>query len=352
MSGVNMKAVRFVGAGKPIEVVDLPKPQPKPGEVLIRIGGAGVCHSDLHILHGQLPLPGPFILGHENAGWIQSFGGGSTDFKEGDAVAGYGAWGCGYCHACTLSRENYCENFASLKGMGGGLGFDGGMADYMIVPSTRLLVPLGKLEPRDAAPLSDAALTPYHAIRRALPNLIPGATVLVLGIGGLGQMAVQLIRALSPARVVAGDVDEAKLATARTLGADLTVNTRSAEDAAEQIRTFSGPRGVAVVLDFVGVQPTLDLGAKVIGMDSQFLVVGLGGGKFVLSQMTLPYSTAVSTPYWGTRAELIEVIALAQDGRIKLNLEHFPLGKVSEVYDKLRAGRIKGRAVLIPDQAS
>jgi propanol-preferring alcohol dehydrogenase len=114
--------------------------------------------------------------------------------------------------------------------MGGGLGFDGGMADYMIVPSTRLLVPLGKLEPRDAAPLSDAALTPYHAVRRALPNLVPGATVLVLGIGGLGQMAVQLIRALSPARVVAGDVDEAKLATARTLGADLTVNTRSAED--------------------------------------------------------------------------------------------------------------------------
>src|SRR6266404_1731912 len=287
MSGVNMKVVRFVGAGKPIEVVDLPKPQPKPGEVLIRIGGAGVCHSDLHILHGQIPLPGPFTLGHENAGWIQSFGGGSTDFK-----------------------------------------------------------------PRDAAPLSDAALTPYHAVRRALPNLVPGATALVLGIGGLGQMAVQLIRALSPAGVVAGDVDEAKLATARTLGADLTVNTRSAEDAAEQIRTFSGPRGVAVVLDFVGVQPTLDLGTKVIGMDSQFLVVGLGGGKFVLSQMTLPYSTAVSTPYWGTRAELIEVIALAQDGRIKLNLEHFPLGKVSEVYDKLRAGRIKGRAVLIPDQAS
>jgi propanol-preferring alcohol dehydrogenase len=347
-----MKAVRFVGAGKPLEVVDLPKPQPKPGEVLIRIGGAGVCHSDLHILHGQVPLPATFTLGHENAGWIESLGGGTTDFKEGDAVAVYGAWGCGHCHACALSRENYCENFASLKGMGGGLGFDGGMADYMIVPSTRLLVPLGKLEPRDAAPLSDATLTPYHAVRRALPNLLPGATVLVLGIGGLGQMAVQLIRALSPARIVAGDVDDAKLATARTLGADLTVNTRSAEDAAAQIRAFSGPRGVAVVLDFVGVQPTLDLGAKVIGMDSQFLVVGLGGGKLVLSQMTLPFSTAVSTPYWGTRAELIEVIALAQDGRIKLNLEHFPLDKVSEVYEKLQAGQIKGRAVLIPDQAS
>lgn len=155
-----MQSVRCVGVGRPAQIRDVPKPSPGPGQVLIKIGGAGVCHSDLHVMEEELGFVPPFTLGHENAGWIAALGQGVTGFKEGDAVAVYGPWGCGHCHACQLSMENYCENWAQVDGFGGGLGLDGGMAEYMLVPSARLLVPLGDRSPAKAAPLSDAALTP------------------------------------------------------------------------------------------------------------------------------------------------------------------------------------------------
>src|SRR5688572_10261075 len=214
-----MQAVRFVGIGRPAHIEDIRKPSPGPGQVLIRIGGAGVCHSDLHVMEEDLGFTPPFTLGHENAGWISELGDGVEGFKEGDAVAVYGPWGCGRCHACQRSMENYCENWAQIEGFGGGLGLDGGMAEYMLVPAARLLVPLGNLTPAKAAPLSDAALTPYHAIKRALPFLTADSTVVVLGVGGLGHMAVQLVRVLGPMRIVAADVDDGKLEQAKTLGA-------------------------------------------------------------------------------------------------------------------------------------
>ena len=230
-----MKAVRFIESGRPPEIVDLPKPVPGPGQVLVRMGGAGVCHSDLHVLDHGFSVPGPFTLGHENAGWIEQLGEGVTGWKEGDAVAVYGPWGCGQCRTCQSSAENYCERHASIPSYGGGLGSDGGMAEFMIVPSARLLVPLGGLDPLAAAPLSDAALTPYHAIKAALPLLTPDATVLVLGVGGLGHMAVQILQAMTSAKIIAGDIDEAKLAHARQLGVAHTVNTRNGDLAAEGI---------------------------------------------------------------------------------------------------------------------
>src|SRR6185503_18045276 len=145
--------------------------------------------------------------------------------------------------------ENYCENWAQINGFGGGLGLDGGMADYMLVPAARLLVPLDDLSPAKAAPLSDAALTPYHAIKRALPHLTADSTVVVLGVGGLGHMAVQLLRVLAPVRIVAADVDDKKLEQATALGADEVVNNRNADQAAERIQKITGQRGAALVLD-------------------------------------------------------------------------------------------------------
>ncbi|MBK6614330.1 NAD(P)-dependent alcohol dehydrogenase [Ottowia sp.] len=342
-----MKAVRYVQAGRPPEIVDLPTPTPGPGQVLLRVAGAGVCHSDLHVLDHPM-FPHAFTLGHENAGHIAALGEGVAGWKEGDAVAVYGPWGCGHCHACQGSAENYCEQHASLPVMGGGLGADGGMAEYMIVPSPRLLVPLGKLDPVQAAPLSDAALTPYHAIKAALPWLRPGADVVVIGIGGLGHMAVQLLKALTPARLIACDIDEAKLAHARALGADHTVNTRDAKQAAEALRALVGARGADVALDFVGAQPTVDLCARIVGRASRIAVVGLGGGTLHYAANQPPYGCEVSVPYWGSRTELMEVIALAEAGRIHAEVEAFPLEQAVDVYQRLREGRIQGRAVLMP----
>ncbi|PWK83897.1 NAD(P)-dependent alcohol dehydrogenase [Fulvimonas soli] len=343
-----MKAVRFNGVGKPATVEDVPRPEPGPGQVLLKIGGAGVCHSDLHVMEEELGFRAGFTLGHENAGWIAALGEGVGGFKEGDAVAVYGPWGCGHCHACQVSMENYCENAERLGGAGGGLGFDGGMAEYMLVPAARLLVPLGSLDPRQAAPLSDAALTPYHAIKRALPRLAAGATAVVLGVGGLGHMAVQLLRALAPVRIVAGDVDAAKLRQARELGADATVDTRDVEAAAAAIRDIVGPRGAALVLDCVGIQPTFDLGARVLGRDSRWTIVGLGGGHHDFRFGSTPYGCEVCTPYWGGRAELMEVIAMARDGRIRAHITEYPLERAPEVYAELKAGKVVGRAVLVP----
>ncbi|MFC3551700.1 NAD(P)-dependent alcohol dehydrogenase [Lysobacter cavernae] len=343
-----MKAVRFIAVGQPAEVVDLPQPKPGPGQILVKIGGAGVCHSDLHVMDEELGLKGPFTLGHENAGWIAGVGQGVDGWKEGDPVAVYGPWGCGHCHTCQTSAENYCENHASLGTMGGGLGSDGGMAEYMLVPSPRLLVPLGTLDPAIAAPLSDAALTPYHAIKAALPLLTPDTHVVVIGIGGLGHMAVQILHALCAATVIAGDIDESKLAHARELGVKHTVNTRDGDAAAAAIGKITGARGAVLALDFVGAQPTVDLCARVVGRNSRITVVGLGGGTLHYSANNPPYGCAVTVPYWGSRTELMEVIALATAGHIHPQVEKFPLEQAVAVYQRLREGKIKGRAVLVP----
>jgi propanol-preferring alcohol dehydrogenase len=316
--------------------------------VLVKIGGAGVCHSDLHVMEEDFGFKPPFTLGHENAGWVAELGTGVTGFKEGEAVAVYGPWGCGRCHACQLSMENYCENWAELEGFGGGLGFDGGMAEYMLVPSARLLVPLGDLSPAKAAPLSDAALTPYHAIKRALPHLSADGTVVVLGVGGLGHMAVQLLRVLAPVRIVAADVDDGRLEQVKALGADDIVNNRDADEAADRIRRIVGPRGAALVLDCVGVQPSVDLGARLLGRDSVWTIVGLGGGRHDFHHGSTPYGTSMSIPYWGSRVELMEVIAMARGGRIHAETTEFPLTQAADVYDRLKAGKIAGRAVLVP----
>jgi propanol-preferring alcohol dehydrogenase len=343
-----MKAIRFVASGRPAEVVDVPTPVPGPGQVLIKVAGAGVCHSDLHILDEDFGFKGPFILGHENAGHIAALGAGVKGWKEGDAVAVYGPWGCGRCATCQTSAENYCENHASISTMGGGLGADGGMAEFMLVPDSRLLVPLGKLDPVIAAPLSDAALTPYHAIKAAMPRLTPDASVLVIGVGGLGHMAVQILQALTPARLIAGDIDEGKLEHARKLGVKHTVNTRDAERAVESIRSIVGLRGMTAAFDFVGAQATIDLCVRVVGRNSHLSVVGLGGGNIKYSANNPPYGCEVVIPYWGSRVELMEVIALAQAGRIRAQVETFPLEQGPQVYQRLREGKIQGRAVLRP----
>lgn len=342
-----MKAARFIEVGRPAEIVDVPRPDPGAGEVLVRIAGAGVCHSDLHVLDHGIGIAGPFTLGHENAGWVAEVGDGVKGWKEGDPVVVYGPWGCGACRTCQSSAENYCERHASIPTFGGGLGSDGGMAEYMIVPSSRLLVPLGDLDPATTAPLSDAALTPYHAIKTALPLMSPDATVLVLGVGGLGHMAVQILRCLSAARVIVGDIDDAKLAHARELGAAHAINTRDGR-AAEEIRDLAGERGVTVALDFVGAQATVDLASSVVGRNSHISIVGLAGGVLHYAANNPPYGTEVTVPYWGSRTELMEVIALAQAGRIEAAVETFPLEQVNDVYQRLREGRIRGRAVLIP----
>ncbi len=344
-----MKAYQLTAWQSSPEMREVPVPEPGPGQVLIKVGGAGACHSDLHLMEwpeGTMDFDLPFTLGHENAGWVEAIGAGVEGLEEGEAVAVYGPWGCGRCRACRLSAENYCEHQAEIGAFGGGLGLDGGMAEYMLVPHPRLLLPLEELDPRDAAPLSDAALTPYHAIKRSLHLLVPGSTAVVIGVGGLGHMAVQILRALSPAQVIAVDSSSEKLALAREIGADETVE--SGEEAAARIRELTGGQGAELVLDDVGADETIALASQVSRFEAHVTVVGLAGGKLQFAFGALPFESQLTIPYWGTAVELSEVLDLARSGRIHAHVERFPLDRVEDAYTRMREGTLEGRAVICP----
>lgn len=334
-----------------LEVVD--DPEPGPGQVVVRIGGAGACHSDLHLMHefepGLLPWNPPFTLGHENAGWVHSLGAGVTGVEVGQPVAVYGPWGCGACARCRLGMEDYCEHpmAAPVPGGGGGLGLDGGMADYMLVPDARHLVPLPDgLEPVTAAPLTDAGLTPYHAVRRSWPKLPPGSTAVVIGVGGLGHLGVQILRATTAARIVAVDARPEALALAANEGADLTLAPE--ESSAREIRTFTGGVGADVVLDFVGAESTIALGAAAARSLGDVTVVGLAGGSFGFNFFSLPYEVSMQTTYWGTRPELIEVLDLASRGLLTPAVTTFPLDEALHAYKLMEEGAALGRQVIVP----
>jgi propanol-preferring alcohol dehydrogenase len=344
-----MRAYQLVAWQQPPELREVPIPDPGPGEVLLKIAGAGACHSDLHLMEwppGQMPFEPPFTLGHENAGWVERVGAGVDGVQVGETVAVYGPWGCGSCRACRRSSENYCERQAEIVTMGGGLGRDGGMAEYMLVPATRLLIPLEELDPREAAPLSDAALTPYHAIKRSLHKLVPGSSAVVIGVGGLGHMAVQILDAISPARIVAVDSSPEKLALAAEVGAEVTVS--AGPDAADAILEATGGHGAELVLDFVGNDDTLALAAQCGRFEGDVALVGLAGGTMPFSFFSQPYECSISTTYWGSAIELIEVLELARTGRIHAHVERYPLEEAAEVYERLRRGEVSGRAVVCP----
>jgi len=331
----------------PARLCDVELREPGPGEVLVKIAGAGLCHSDLHVMDfpaGALPYPVPFTLGHENSGWVEAVGPGVGGVAIGEPVLVYSVWGCGRCPVCLIGADNYCDNVPLFSG--GGLGCDGGLASHMIVPSARFLCALGDLDPKSAAPLTDAGLSTYHAIKRSLSILRPGSTAVVIGVGGLGQMAVQILKAISPARVVAVDLSSEKLALAKRFGADATVV--SDDKAVEHVRDLCGG-GAELVLDVVGSDATLQLAVGVSRRLGHLTVVGIAGGSFPYSYLAVPTELAVTSTFYGSIPELSEVVALAASGAIKTEVELFPLEQTSLGYERLREGKIRGRAVVTPN---
>lgn len=342
-----MKAYRMTRWQSAPSFCDTPLREPGPGEVLVRVGGAGVCHSDLHVFEypeGALPYALPFTLGHENAGWVERVGAGVHGWAEGAPVMVYSVWGCGRCAPCRVGMENYCEKTPAF--VGGGLGLDGGMASHMIVPSARHLLPIDGLDPRTAAPLTDAGLTTYHAVKRSLPLLIPGSSVVVIGIGGLGQMAIQVVKAISPARVIAVDTSAEKLAMATSLGADAVVEADAR--AAGRVRELTGGAGAELVLDVVGAEATLALAVGVSRRLGAITLVGIAGGSYPFGYVTVPTEVSMASTFYGSIPELAEVIALAQQGKLRSEVEMFPLEGAPEAYERLRQGTIRGRAVITP----
>lgn len=348
-----MRALRLKSWKSEPVLEDVPVPRPAAGEVLVQVGGAGACHSDLHLMHdfeaGQLPWGPPFTLGHENAGWVHTLGAGVRDLEPGQPVAVVGAWGCGVCARCRDGLETYCErpDLAPAPSGGGGLGLDGGMADYLLVPAARHLVPLPDgLDPVTAAPLTDAGLTPYHAIRRSLPKLSPGTSAVVIGVGGLGHLGVQILRATTATRIVAVDPRESARDLAVAAGADLALGP--GPGLADQVRETTGGVGADVVLDFVGSDETLATAAQCARPLGDITIIGLAGGTLPVSFFGLPYEASVQSTYWGNRRELVEVLDLAARGLVRAETELYPLEDGLRAYQELRHGTVRGRAVVVP----
>ena len=338
-----MKATRFNGVGKPLTVEELPEPDVGPTGVLVRISGAGVCHSDLHVIDGEVGTrQQPITLGHENAGIVEAVGSDVKDVAVGDGVAVFGAWGCGGCRFCEQGEENLCQNPIYP-----GIMVDGGWAEKLYVPHSRNLVKLNGLDPVVAAPLTDAALTPYRAVKKTLSKLAPGRSLAIIGVGGLGHMALQIAQALAPSvRLIAIDLSDEKLAMAKELGADVIINAGG--DVGAEVKAATDGIGADAVIDFVGADATLKSAAASVAVAGKIVVVGIAGGTLPFTFWEIPLEVEVTTSIWGNRQELKEVLELARLGHITPHIERQPLDAINEVVARLHAGDIKGRVVLTP----
>lgn len=345
-----MKAIVFEDYKTFPTLKEVERPTPGPGEVLLKVAGAGACHSDVAVYNefekgGPGAVPPSFVLGHENSGWVEELGPGVDGFTKGDAYLVYGPVGCGRCRACSRGQDTYCENAATNPYLGIGLGRDGGMAEYVTVPA-RNLVPLGDVDPVAAAPLSDAGLTPYHAIKNSLPNLGGGGRyALVIGLGGLGQIAVQILRALTGATIIATDMKDEAMAKAAEAGA---VTVAGGEGQVERIREITGGKGVDAAFDFVGVGSTVAVAAGSMARMGRCTIVGVAGGAYEWSFFTAPYESTLTNTYWGTIEELHEVVDMYRAGQIIPEVERYSLDDGLEAYRKLQAGELSGRAVVVP----
>ena len=336
-----MLAARLVEAGKPLEIQEIPTPDVVGDQVLVKIAGAGVCHSDLHLLEMAVGLPLPLTLGHENTGYVARLGPDASGLQLDEPVAVYGGWGCGTCRLCQSGEEQLCDISKWV-----GLGSAGGYAEFLLVPHGRHLVPLGGLDPVASAPLVDAALTPYRAIKSAVSRLDASSTAVVLGVGGLGQFAVQILRAVSQARVIAVDLDDARLERALEYGAAITV--KSGPEAVNAIMEHTGGEGANVVFDVVGSDDTLAMAAQLIAKGGRIAVIGLARGTLAYSAMGLPWEAEVVSSAWGTRDELAEVLDLVREGRIQSRVQTYQLHQINDALSDLRAGKVDGRAVVTP----
>ena len=274
-------------------------------------------------------------------------GPGATGFAPGDPVIVYGPWGCGLCVNCRQGMENYCQHPGG-QARAGSAAMTAAWRNTVLVPSTRFLIPLGNLDPREAAPLTDAGLTSYHAVKRSVHLSGPGSTAVVIGAGGLGQMAIQVLRALSAATtIVAVDTSADKLEIAKKMGAD--EGLLSGDEAVKRIKDMTHGQGAELVLDLVGVKPTLEMAAQVSRVLGHLTIVGLGNAALPVNFSSPAHECSVASPFWGSIPELMEVVSLAQAGKIRMLVEHFPLERAGEAYHLLHDGKIQGRAVITPN---
>jgi NAD+-dependent secondary alcohol dehydrogenase Adh1 len=341
-----MKAVRLHHYDERPVVEDVPEPTVKrPHDVIVEVGGAGLCRTDLHIVEGQWAdrsgVSLPYTLGHENAGWVREVGSAVEHVQPGDTVILHPLATCGYCRPCRAGDDVHCENSTFP-----GIDTDGGMAD-LLRTSARSVVKLSPgTAPADVAALADAGLTAYHAVKKAEPLLYPGTACVVTGAGGLGHIGVQCLQALTATSIIVLDANEAALQLAGEWGADETVLVDGKH--VETVLEMTGGRGAEVVLDFVGERGAQRDAWQMTRRAGSHFVIGYGGTIEVSTIDVISTERNIIGNLVGTYNELAELMVLAEAGQVRLHTRTFPLDAVNDAMDDLDAGRLPGRGILVP----
>ena len=341
-----MKAVRIHGYHQQPVVDEVPEPSVKgPLDVVVKIGGAGVCRTDLHIIEGQwaerTQTVLPYTLGHENAGWIHEVGSGVTNVAVGDTVILHPQPSCGLCLACRRGDDMHCEN-AFFPGLSNN---DGGMAEYLRTTARACVKLDPSTNPADVAALADAGITAYHAVRKAVPLLPPGTTAVVQGAGGLGHIGIQCLKALTGTRVVVVDKNPDALKLAGEIGADETVVADGGHVAAVTDLTGGGAK---VVLDFVAEQGAEMDAWHMTGPNGSMFVIGYGGELRIPTLDFVAGEKNIIGNIVGTYTDLAELMVLAQAGKVTLHTQQYPLDRALDALHDLDAGKVRGRAILVP----
>lgn len=344
-----MKAARLHEYDAGLTLDDVPQPTAQgPHDVVVRIGGAGVCRTDLHVIEqvwrdiqdadgGLLP----YTLGHENAGWVEEIGSAVTTVAPGDPVILHPLVTCGVCAGCRRGEDMYCSN-----GRFPGLSSDGGFAEYLLSNERALIRLDPSLEPAAVAPLADAGITAFRAVKKAVPHLQAGSKTVVIGAGGLGHIAIQALKALSSTEVIVVDTSTAALDLAREVGADLVVDAN--DDPVTAVRDLAGGEGVHAVIDFVAEHGTTAQGPNMLRQGGTYYVVGYGGRVDLPALQVIFSEISVVGSLVGNYTELSELMALAAAKKVTLHAQTYALSEVNEALDDLHHGRVRGRAVLVP----
>ncbi|WP_017569155.1 NAD(P)-dependent alcohol dehydrogenase [Nocardiopsis halotolerans] len=342
-----MRAVRVHEYGVQPTVDEVPDPRVTgPLDVLVQVNAAGVCRTDLHVVEGQWAdrsgVDLPYVLGHENAGTVVEIGSAVTNVLVGDKVILHPLVTCGLCRPCRAGDDVHCENSAFP-----GIDTDGGMADLLLTNARACVRLPDGLAPADVAALADAGLTAYHAVRRAVPLLYPGAHAVLLGAGGLGHIGIQVLTALSPAELTVVDRSEEALSVAEELGAQHTVLADGTHT--EAVADITGGRGARVVLDFVGEGGTEKEGVAMTRDAGSYFVIGYGGALDVPTIDVVSREISVVGNLVGTYNDLDELMHLAARGQVRQRTRTYPLDAAPDALDDLEHGRLPGaRAVLEP----
>lgn len=341
-----MKAVRLAAYNQLPDVKEVAEPKiTGPHDVIVRIGGAGLCRTDLHIIEGQWAEKSgvtlPYTLGHENAGWVHEIGSAVSNVAVGDTVIVHPLITCGLCRACRAGDDMHCVNSAFP-----GISIDGGMANFLKTTARAVVKLDPMLEPKDIAALADAGLTAYHAVKKAAPILYPGTKAVVIGAGGLGHIGIQCLKALTPAEIIVVDRSAEALALTKEWGADYTVQVDGSQVA--KVKEITEGSGAEAIIDFVGEGGAIEDGVAMLRRAGSYYVIGYGG------KLNVPTIDIISTEInfignlVGTYNDLVDLMTLTAQGKVTLHTAIYPLDSALDAIHALDSGKLRGRGILVP----